>query len=164
MRSASASSPSYADDPQHVMGYPLFDGQGVDRVRGQLAQGLAAEDGRGGPADGRRILEAVVPAVVAVHRRGGRVQLQGRFPVAVGDVVDGGCGSSGVMDPPGGGRVAGDEGEASGSGRRHDVGQDPQRQLAVAQDVVWKRRMSKASPSRAARSRRSRSISRRPVM
>ncbi len=181
--------PQLADHPQHVVGDPFLDRQPVDRDRDEVVEGPIPE-GAGGGAPGRgRVVEAVVPALVPVDGGEERVLLEVRLPEAVGKLVDGfgvwrgGHGERGDRFlQEAGDCAAGHGGEPVAAARRaagHGVGRAAARGAAQARTASrrmrsgsfpwrrtssWKRRMSKASPSRAARSVRSRWISRRPVM
>ena len=78
------------DDLEHVPGDPVL---GRQARRSSMAAASAAVRSmsarlRARPA-GPGILEAVVVALVAVDRRGGRVELEDRLPEPVGEVVDG---------------------------------------------------------------------------
>ena len=85
------------DDLEHVAGDPVLDRQAVGRDRGRLGRGALHQRSRRAPGPRGRVLEAVGVAVVAVERRGRRVELEDRLPEAVGELVDGRrCGSGRV--------------------------------------------------------------------
>ena len=78
-----------AHDPDHVQGDPILEGLvgSVDpegRCEGRLDQRPGAQS-----AGCAGILEAIVVALVAVHRGGRRILLEDRFPEPVGELVDG---------------------------------------------------------------------------
>ena len=147
-----------AHDPQHVVGDPLLDRELVGRDRGQLGERGVPQRAAGGASGGRRVVEAVVPALVAVDGRQERVLGEVRVP----EPVDEGGESSVGRGHRSSGRVLGRGGaclQARTASRRMDRGSFPWRRTSS-----WKQRRSNASPSRAVRSRRRRWISRRPVM
>ena len=76
------------DDLEHVAGDPVLGRQAVGRDRGRLGRGPLHQRPSAGPSLGTGVLEAVGVAVVAVERRGRRVELEDRLPEAVGEVVD----------------------------------------------------------------------------
>ena len=78
-----------ADDPQHVAGDPVLDGQPVvgDR-KGRVAH-VVGELAELGPALGARVGQAIVVAVVAVDRGAEGLELLQPLPEAVRKLVDG---------------------------------------------------------------------------
>ena len=91
MRWSSCSIAELADDLDHVAGDPVLDARarrpGSPRPRRLRRPPRAGERLR---AAGRaRVLEPVVEALVAVHRRRRRVELEDRLPEPVGEGVDG---------------------------------------------------------------------------
>ena len=77
------------DDLEHVAGDPLLGREALDRDGGGLGRGPLHELAGLGSTGGRRVLEAVRPAAVAVERGGRRIELEDPLPEPIGQVVDG---------------------------------------------------------------------------
>ena len=77
------------DHDQHVAGDPVLDRQAVGGDRLRLAPGADEELAGLRPAGRARVLEPVVVALVAVDRRGRRIELEELLPEAVGELADG---------------------------------------------------------------------------
>ena len=88
--------PELGHHAEHVAGDPLLGRQVVGGDGLDLCQRLLHEPARRRAPLGAGVVEAVVVAVVAIHGRGDRVELEDRFPEALGQRVDRGFGSVGI--------------------------------------------------------------------
>ena len=77
------------DDLEHVAGDPVLGRQAVGVDGRRLGRGALHQRSGAGPSVGTGILEPVGVAVVAVERRGRRIELEDRLPETVGEIVDG---------------------------------------------------------------------------
>ena len=76
------------DDLEHVAGDPVLGRQAVGLDRGRLGGGALHQRPSASPTLGSRVLETVGISVVAIERRGRRIELEDRLPETIGEVVD----------------------------------------------------------------------------
>ncbi len=147
--------PEMADHVDHVARDALLHREAVGGDRLDLRDRALPERPGGGASGWARIVEEVRIALIPVDRGRRRRLAEEPLPEAVGEGVDGSLGRGHAdRSPCERARV----GQASTTSARMARGSLPCRSTSS-----WKRRMSKAAPSRRSRSRRRRWISRRPV-
>ena len=77
------------DDLEHVERDPVLGRQAIGRHRRRLGRGPLHQAPHRGASGRARVIETVGVALVAVERRGDRIELEERLPEAFGEGVDG---------------------------------------------------------------------------